>query len=167
MRILAKTLMVNSRYSCFVFNRLKNRFIHNKLAGAERFELPTCGFGDRCTTNCATLLHSGLNFAIDDPNRQIVNYQKTQLLGFFVNRAFPIKFTEFFDLETAGHIPFFFRAGIVPAFTFCTFQNNQFTHFQASGRKTGILFHCFPTAVDVTRGFRQQYRKQRCGRLRG
>jgi hypothetical protein len=84
-----------------------------------------------------------------------------------VNRAFPIKFTEFLDLETAGHIPFFFCAGVVPAFTFCTFQNNQFTHFQTSGRKTGILIHCFPTAVDVTRGFRQQYRKQRCGRLRG
>jgi hypothetical protein len=51
-----------------------------------------------------------------------------------VNRAFTIKFTEFFDLETAGHIPFFFCAGIIPAFAFCTFQNNQFTHFQTSGQ---------------------------------
>ena len=74
------------------------------------------------------------------------------------------KFTEFFDFKTAGHIPFFFCAGIIPAFTFCTFQNNQFTHFQTSGqilsgefymirriRTQRTFIHCVPTVVDVTR----------------
>ena len=90
------------------------------MAGKERLELTTCGFGDRCSSQ---LSYFPVNF-----NRF------PTLLGFPVERVLTLELAILDLLKTSGSIAFFLGRRIVAPLALGAFQNNQFAHVQNSFR---------------------------------
>ena len=85
------------------------------MAGKERLELTTCGFGDRCSSQ---LSYFPVYFKLKD------------LLSLPMERVLTLKFAKLHLFQTTGGIAFFLGRRIVAPFALGAFQNNQFAHFR-------------------------------------
>ena len=85
-------------------------FTSDNLARQEGLEPPTCGFGDRCSTNWAT------------------DVAKKNLFSFFMNSKFFIPPAVFFIFNSSGVKPFIFSSGVISSFTLSAFQGYYISH---------------------------------------
>ena len=95
------------------------------MAGAERLELSTCGFGDRCSSQLS-YTPAGSGFFTQQPG-----LRQATLLGLLVHGVFPLKLAVFLLFKTAGSISFLLGRRIIPAFALRAFQCNDFTHLDS------------------------------------
>ena len=85
------------------------------MAGKERLELTTCGFGDRCSSQLSYF-----------PAREKTNLKKLVSAGFPMDRMLTLKFAILLLFQTLRSIAFFFHGGVVAAFALGTLHDDQF-----------------------------------------
>ena len=85
------------------------------MAGKERLELTTCGFGDRCSSQLSYFP---------------VYFKQKDLFSLPMKSVFTLKFAKLHLLKTTGSVAFFFGRRVVAPFALGAFQNNQFAHFR-------------------------------------